>query len=92
MKATYGQIQEDKELLELCRQLYAYVTATSSPLWDLESFDRLMVVDQSGQESFLESAAVKGIYAVWAGRNLPPDSSLAIRTQCKDVSKCFFFF
>jgi hypothetical protein len=46
-KATHGQIQEDYERLELCRQLYAYVTSTSPPVWDLDYFDRLIFVAQS---------------------------------------------
>jgi hypothetical protein len=48
-KATYGQIQGDYERLELCRQLYAYVTRMSPPVWDLEYFDRSIFVAQSLQ-------------------------------------------
>jgi hypothetical protein len=46
-KATDGKIQVDYGRLKLCRQLYAYVTATSLPLWDLENFDRWIFVAQS---------------------------------------------
>jgi hypothetical protein len=45
--ATDGQIQVNYGRLKLCRQLYAYVTATSIPVWDLENFDRLIFVAQS---------------------------------------------
>jgi hypothetical protein len=33
-KTTDGKIQVDYGRLKLCRQLYAYVTATSLQLWD----------------------------------------------------------
>jgi hypothetical protein len=49
-KAKYGQIKEDNERIELWCHLYAYVTATSLPLSDLDNFDRLIFVAQSVPE------------------------------------------
>jgi hypothetical protein len=77
-KATYGEIQGDYEGLELCRQLYAYVTSTSPPVCDLGYFDRLIFVAQNVHGTQIASQKCMLSVRVITGKNTLPFRSFIL--------------
>jgi hypothetical protein len=66
--AKHGQIK-DNERLELWCRLYAYVTATSLPLWDLENFDCVILVAQSVQVLNIDGKSINNPQAIASAFN-----------------------